>query len=113
MRDSDLSDAYRTHALKFDGDDAIGWVSDGRFGLREACNKVIHAREIRPTYDRIDRTVIEGCDDEETLIFLTGEVELKGQHNAKTWEGSIYIQPFIETVLERISFPMGADEAER
>lgn len=104
MRDSDRSDEYRAHALKHDGGDTMGWVSDGRFGLRQACNKVIHAIEIRPTYDRLDRTVIDGADDEETLIFLTGEVELNGRHNGAAWEGAVYIQPFIETVLERISF---------
>ena len=104
MRDSEDARAYNEHASKFDGDDTLGWISEGRLGLREACNKIIHAQEIRPAYDRLDRTVIEGQDNEETLIFLTGEVELKGMRNAKGWEGAIYLTPFIETVLERISF---------
>lgn len=111
MRDSELSGAYRQHVLKYDGGDALGWISDGHFGVRQACNKIIHAREIRPTYDRLDRTVIEGFEDEETLIFLTGEVELNGRHNATNWEGAIYIQPFIETVLERISFSLSNMES--
>ncbi len=105
MRDSEYAKAYNERTLKFDGDDALGWISEGRLGLREACNKIIHAQEIRPAYDRLDRTVIEGQDDnEETLIFLTGEVELKGMHNGKDWKGAIHLTPFIETVLERISF---------
>jgi hypothetical protein len=105
MRDSEDAEAYNEHASKFDGDDTLGWISEGPLGLREACNKIIHAQEIRPAYDRLDRTVVDGQDDnEETLIFLTGEVELRGMRNGKSWEGAVDLTAFIETVLERISF---------
>jgi hypothetical protein len=36
--------------------------------------------------------------------FFDGEVELKGAQNKKSWEASVYIYEFIETVLERIEF---------
>jgi hypothetical protein len=52
----------------------------------------------------IDSLMHAGRLAEETLIFLTGEVELKGMRNGNGWEGVVYLTPFIETVLERISF---------
>lgn len=39
--------------------------------------------------------------------FCDGQVELKGaQQNKKTWEASVYIFDFIETVLERVEFAL-------
>jgi len=106
MAASDAAEAYATHAKETDVSDYIGTLSeDGKFDLREACNKVIHAQEIRPLYERVDRTVLEGKDaPDQDVWYLTGEIELKGKHRGKAWEAVLYIQDFIETVLERVSF---------
>jgi hypothetical protein len=106
MTVSDAADAYAAHAKETDGIDYIGALSgNGKFDLREACNKVIHAQEIRALYERVDRTIVEGDDPpEQDVWYLTGEIELKGTHRGKTWEATLYAQDFIETVLERIAF---------
>lgn len=106
LKDSELSEAYKRHALRTDGDGAIGWIGDTPLDLREACNKVIHASEIRPATDRLDRTVALGHDDEpeEALVYLTGLVELKGRFGRTVWEGAIQVPEFISTIIERVSF---------
>jgi hypothetical protein len=55
--------------------------------------------------ERVDRTVLEGKNaPDQDVCYLTGEIELKGKHRGKAWEAVLYIQDFIETVLERVSF---------
>jgi hypothetical protein len=112
MRESPRSDLYEAHSSKTDGDGNIGWVDDKPLTLREACNKIIHAREIRPATDRLDRTVISGHenDPEEVLVYRTGLVELKGRLRRTEWEGAIMVPEFISTVIERITFGVGNDE---
>lgn len=103
---SQKSDEYREHAKRTSGTDEIGHLSvDGTgrdFNLREACNKIIHAQEIRAVYD----DVVEFAGDEivSRRWFCDGEIELKGVQSSKEWEASIYVYEFIETVLERIQF---------
>jgi hypothetical protein len=52
---SEKSEAYREHARQTSGDNEIGCLTVAGeamdFGLREACNKIIHAQEIRALYD--------------------------------------------------------------
>src|SRR5262249_28769935 len=53
MSQSQHADRYAAHANQTSGEDEIGTLNDGKLPLREACNKVIHAREIRPVYDYV------------------------------------------------------------
>lgn len=109
MKDSDDAEAYSAHVKKTDGDDSLGWLEgEEKFGLREACNKVIHATEIRPLYDRAERSLAIGepepTEEAEDIWYLTGEVELKGSFKGKAWEATLYAQDFLETILERVHF---------
>ncbi len=92
-------DEYREHAKRTSGENEIGCLTVAGqatdFGLREACNKIIHAQEIRARDELVSRR-----------WYFDGEVELKGAQNKKSWEASVYIYEFIETVLERIEFEL-------
>ena len=104
---SPRAEEYREHARKTSGRDEIGdlTVADEDvtgLSLREACNKIIHAQEIRAVYD----DVVEFSGD--ALVnrrwFCDGQIELKGTQLGKKWEASVYVYNFAETVLERIQF---------
>jgi hypothetical protein len=107
MKASDAADAYKAHADQTSGDDYLGSLSIGELNLRQACNKIIHAVEIRALYEKIDRQVArdeDGKDLDQAVWYLTGEVELSGKEYGKPWEAVLHAQPFIETVPERIAF---------
>ena len=107
MANSEKSVEYKKFAEKNDSGGYIG-VLDGKdkFYLREACNKIIHAQEVRPLYERADQYVIESENSElgQDIWYLTGEIELSGKFNRKEWEAVVYTQPFLETVLVLIQF---------
>ena len=60
MRDSDKETNYKIYIGKIDDGHYVG-VMEGidTFSYREACNKIIHASEVRPIYERIDRITTE------------------------------------------------------
>jgi hypothetical protein len=99
------ADDYKEHAKRTSGENEIGSLTvageDAGFNLREACNKIIHAQEIRAIYDD---AVNLSEDTEDRRWFCVGEVELKGTQQRKNWAASLYIYEFAETVLERIQF---------
>jgi hypothetical protein len=102
MMDSDKSEKYKCHLASIDQGNYVGML-DGvdRFSLRDACNKIIHANEIRPLFERIDRQVnTQGFGQD--LWYLTGEIELQGTNRNKGWKASIYLQSFLELVLQSI-----------
>jgi hypothetical protein len=100
------ADEYKEHAKRTSGENEIGCLNVAAeatdFDLREACNKIIHAQEIRAVYDG----AVQFARDElvSRRWYFDGEVELKGAQNRKSWEASVYVYEFIETVLERIEF---------
>jgi hypothetical protein len=108
MSASNAADAYLAHAKKTDDANHIGTLSgSATFSLREACNKVIHAVEIRAVYERVDRTVAEPNAEnppDQDVWHLTGEIELKGTQRKTAWEATLHTQDFVESVLERIAF---------
>ena len=89
------------HAGETSGEDEIGTLDDGALTLREACNKFIHAQEVRAIYEKVTRE-----EDEQELRrwYLTGEIELTGTLGKKSWNAVLYVPPFLETVLDRIGF---------
>lgn len=99
-------DAYTEHAKQTSGKNEVGDLKVAGetvdFNLREACNKIIHAQEIRAVYD--DAVRFSGDELVSRRWYCDGEVELKGIQNKKSWQASVYIFDFIETVLERIDF---------
>jgi len=96
------AESYAAHAAAAQGENFIGVLSGADLGLREACNKIIHASDFRPVYDRAEREERPG--DMQQAWFLTGEIELSGTLNGRVWEATLYTQNFLEIVLDRISF---------
>jgi len=77
------------------------------FNLRGQCNKILHAASIRPLFERWDRSHTEesitlGLDQD--IWYLNGEVELEGSEKGQSWDAVLHIEPFVELVLERVSF---------
>lgn len=101
-------DNYKDHAKQTSGENEIGNLTiDGEtadFNLREACNKIIHAQEIRAVYG--DTVHFRGDEVLSRRWYCDGEVELKGTQGKKTWQASVYIFDFLETVLDRIDFEL-------
>jgi hypothetical protein len=97
---------YAEHVKKTNGED-IGYLDQGDLTLREACNKVIHAREIRPIYDSAEWEKKAEPPVTKRVWYLDGDIELKGTLGNKEWSGTLWSEPFLETVLERIAFGWG------
>lgn len=97
MLSSPDSEEYKLHRKKTSGTDFIGILPDNS-DIRTACNKIIHARTIRPLYKRLEDG--EG----EDIWCLTGEIELNGIDKNNQWNVTIFIQEFIDIALDRISF---------
>lgn len=95
------SERYAQHAAATDGGDALGHLDGNRLNLREACNKIIHAADVRPVYEHTDR---EGVPGDAQAWHLTGEIELKGSRGTQEWNATLYVEPFLEIVLDRIAF---------
>jgi hypothetical protein len=107
MANSRVADDYNAHAETTTGENYIGNLSDGNLDLREACNKIIHAAEIRPVYERIDREVVRqkaAGELDQNIWYLTGEIELNGTNRQKPWNATLHAESFIEIVLDRIAF---------
>ena len=103
MSATESSAAYAAHAAATDGENYIGILDgEGDFRLREACNKIIHATDFRPIYDRVERDMGNG--DFRPAWHLTGEIELLGTQAKKEWNAVLHVQPFLEIVLDRIAF---------
>jgi hypothetical protein len=101
-------DKYREHAKQTSGENEVGHLTvdgvDASFNLREACNKIIHAQEIRAVYD--DAVHFRGDEVVSRRWYCDGEVELKGTQSKKAWQASVHIFDFLETVLDRIEFEL-------
>ena len=112
MKDSSLKDEYISFTRKNDCGEYIGnLLGREKFYLRQACNKVIHASEVRPLYEKSDVGFVQPDDAElgDNMWYLTGEIELSGKERDKKWDAVLYITNFLETVLGLISFkPSGA-----
>lgn len=102
------SEDYASHKQANDSGDYIGALhGSDKFFLRVACNKVIHAQEVRPIYERADQYVLiseEAEKEQQDIWYLTGEIELSGEFRGTVWDAVLYTQPFIETVLGLIEF---------
>ncbi len=107
MRGCDQAKEYAAFKENNDSGDYIGTL-EGKdsFRIREACNKIIHAQEVRPIYDRTDINVFDSENGgmSQDIWYLTGEIELSGKFGDKNWDAVVYLQPFLETCLSIIEF---------
>ena len=85
-------------------------INDGRLGsfaykeaegdradisLREACNKIIHAYDIRPVYDNGSHSR-----DEDYAWGMEGTIELEGRLRDKTWDVWLFADEFLSACIE-------------
>lgn len=94
---TDASVHFRDFLAALNGEDGFGTVFDGPEGLvltlRECCNKIIHAEDFRPVYDK------DGASDVPGGWAMDGQIELEGRHGKKEWKVAIYLIDFLEAVL--------------
>lgn len=78
--------------------DVLGWIKPDResnkTSLREACNKVIHARDVRFVYENKDDF---GAND--TWI-MDGRVELQTDEKGREWYVYIFLPDFLEAIMD-------------
>ncbi len=116
MNSSRTRNSYKAHAAQTSGMNYLGSLSAGELKLRQACNKIIHAAEVRANFEKIDRQFAQdehGQELNQNVWYLTGEVELSGADKGSPWNAVLSVQPFVETVIERIAFgyPVADDPA--
>jgi len=82
-------------------DHNFGWLASGDrstdLTLREALNKVIHARDVRPVYDSEDDR-----DDPNARWGMDGQIELKGALRKVEWEATVNIFELLDGVVKLI-----------
>jgi len=114
MKESSTQESYLKHVEVHDTGDYIGTLSNKeKFHLREACNKIIHATEIRPLYKRIDRMVCDAMDEGKIgrdIWYLTGEIELTGIFKSKSWDAVLHLKPFLEVCLAVTEFGISIEQ---
>ena len=101
QRQSDHDGKYKIHAEATSGIDFIGALDARDLDLREACNKLIHATEVRPHYDPVHQ---ENGPLRVVAWYLSGEIDLCGTYQGKPWLAQLWVERFLETALDRLDF---------
>jgi hypothetical protein len=65
--------------------------------LREALNKIIHARDVRPVYDSEDSR-----DDPNARWGMDGQIELEGALRKAEWQATVNIFELLDGAVELI-----------
>ena len=68
--------------------------NEGKTSLREVCNKIIHATDIRHTYDDAFQAF------NEKIWIMEGTIELKGIRQSTPWTVSFILPDFLEVILD-------------
>lgn len=102
MRDSEICAEYLKHLDSIDQGHVGILDGDGSLPLRVACNKVIHAIEVRPLFERLDRQINDQGLDQD-LWYLTGEIELVGRQQGNPWRATLHLHQFLDLILDSIS----------
>jgi hypothetical protein len=76
--------------------------------LREACNKIIHAKKFSYSLSKLDTDEFPGDMDEDDFEpqpnrCLSGEIELLGEYNKKKWSVTVLVPELIESTLKYLS----------
>ncbi|MBO0141605.1 hypothetical protein JZX87_10590 [Agrobacterium sp. Ap1] len=78
---------------------SFGWEDEklaqrGDLSFREACNKIIHAVDIRPVYDNGSN-----ARDEDFAWGMDGTIELAGKLGKREWDVWMYAEDFLATCV--------------
>ena len=113
FKDFENGEAYKNYVEEIDDGHYVGVMTGhDTFNYREACNKIIHAAEVRPLYERIDRESAAESGDknlDQDIWYLTGEIDFCGKFHGNDWNATIHIQEFIEVILSVIRFRVGKE----
>lgn len=94
---------YVEKIAKFNKDSYFGRLTFDEkttdLSLREAFNKIIHARDVRPVYDSDDDRK-----DPNARWGMDGQIELLGELRGKKWEVALIVFNLLDTALELIDF---------
>ena len=95
---------YEKHRNRIDDEQGpFGHVFEGppdiTATIRECSNKIIHAEDVRPTYETEDDRR-----DPEARWGMTGSIELHGVLRREEWSIDIYLPTYLEGILELIQF---------
>jgi len=112
LKGGENPEAYVTFADEEDTGEHIGSYSEGgqpklKSSFREACNKILHTETVRPLFEKADEphASCEESDEEYRWCYLTGEIKLTGHlQKGVEWECCLYVPPFLDVVLEVVSF---------
>jgi hypothetical protein len=104
MKMADDPAPYENHRKRIDDTlGPFGHVHEGPNDIgstvRECSNKIIHAQDVRPTYETDDDR-----DDPNARWGMTGTIELRGVLKRKPWWISLHTEDYLEGVLELIQF---------
>lgn len=67
----------------------------GDLTLRDAFNKIIHATDVRPVYEKDDDS--EG---DAVCWGMDGQLELTGKHHGNEWKATIFVESFLDAVID-------------
>lgn len=99
----DADDAYSQKLEEINAGNDIGTLDVGErsatLPLREAFNKIIHARDVRPVYDSDDER-----DDPKARWGMDGEIELRGSHRGADWVATLNVTGLLDAVVELVDF---------
>lgn len=92
---------YVAKVAALNKDSSFGTLTIGEktseLNLREAMNKIIHARDVRPVYDSEDSR-----DDPEARWGMDGQLELMGALRKAEWRATVNIFELLDGVVELI-----------
>lgn len=96
------TEEYSKYKAALEVDD-FGFVFKGKENvtksIRECCNKIIHAEDVRPVY-----ATDVSSDDPAAVWGMTGELELEGSQAGKRWMLTLDVQSLLEGILLLIKF---------
>jgi hypothetical protein len=94
-------EAYTEHKRTIDRDQGpFGdfYEGSGILAIREGCNKIIHAEDVRPVYEN------GGEPHDEGMWAMNGIIELTGYDRGEKWSVGLRVIAFLEAVIDLIWF---------
>lgn len=95
------SPGYLDHRRRIDDEQGpFGqfYEGSGELGIRDSCNKIIHATDFRPVYDNGSAPRDEG------VWAMNGTVELTSRDRQRGWSVGLNVFAFLEAAIDLTSF---------